>query len=208
MLYFPRWQDRPHPDRRAGRVHRHTARISFPRKPSRAGRTGCRSSSWCSASTCRAAPICSMRSTASDYVAAAPADARQRRPQGAAPGSADRLHRPRRPGRGRAAPHPRSRQARRCAQASRSAPQSADRPRSSAAASVNEFDLTVDDDGLARFTYSPAGLTAARPRHRRPVDRGHQPPHQRTRHDRAEHPAPGRRPHPGRGARPRRSGRG
>ena len=72
--------------------------------------------------------------------------------------------------------------------------------------SVNEFDLTVGDDGLVRFTYSQAGLDAARARHRRPVDRGHQPPHRRARHHRAEHPAPGRRPHPGRGARPRRSG--
>ena len=32
---------------------------------------------------------------------------------------------------------------------------------------VNEFDLTVGDDGLVRFTYSQAGLDAARPRHRR-----------------------------------------
>ncbi len=69
---------------------------------------------------------------------------------------------------------------------------------------VNEFDLSVSADGLARFTYSEQGLAQRVRQHRPAVDRGHQPAHQRARHDRAEHPAPGRRPHPRRGARSRR----
>ncbi len=36
-------------------------------------------------------------------------------------------------------------------------------------------------------------------RHRPAIHRGHRPAHQRTRHDRAFDPAPGRRPHPRRG---------
>ena len=60
-----------------------------------------------------------------DYVAEAAAHAGQRRPQGDAGGPAHRLHRPRRSGPGRAAARPRSRPARRCAQAARAAAQSA-----------------------------------------------------------------------------------
>ena len=51
--------------------------------------------------------------------------------------------------------------------------------------SVYEFDLTVADDGLVRFVYSDAGLTQRVRGIVAAVDRGHQPAHQRTRHDRA-----------------------
>ncbi len=60
--------------------------------------------------------------------------------------------------------------------------------------------------GLFTLQLTEDGLEQRVRRHRRSVDRGHRPPHRRTRHDRAEHPAAGQRPHPRRGAGPRRSG--
>ena len=57
-------------------------------------------------------------------------------------------------------------------------------------------------DGLIQLTLHRRGRQRPRPPRRRPGDRGHPPARRRARHDRAEHPAPGRRPHPGPGAGP------
>ena len=81
-------------------------------------------------------------------------------------------------------------------------------PRCSAVRASTSSISPISPDGVAVFTLFAGGAHPTGPRHRQPVDRGHQPAHRRTRHDRAEHPAPGRRPHPGRGAGPRRSRRG
>ena len=68
--------------------------------------------------------------------------------------------------------------------------------------SVAELSLEEPEPG-------PVQIHADRCRHRLPrqhggdaVDRGRRPPRQRARHDRADHPAPGRRPHPRAGAGP------
>ena len=128
-----------------------------------------------------------------------PEDSGQRCPQDTPPGAAHRLHRPYRAGdlcscasaTSTSSPMPGSASSR-CA------------TRSSTVSSAAALRVRPDRRRrrLTRFTLV-AGLVGAAARHRLAVDRGHQQPHQPARHDRAEHPAAGRRPHSSR-LRPRR----
>ena len=76
------------------------------------------------------------------------------------------------------------------------------RPALFGAGSIQELTLDEPEPGLLKFTLTDAGINYRISDGGDAVDRGGRPARQRTRHDRADHPAPGRRPHPGPGAGP------
>ena len=163
----------------------------------------CRPGRSCSASTSRAARTSSSRSTCQDLMRT-PDDAAARR---RAPRSArDARRRPRaassscraacrcafRTRRERDRAHAEAAGTRRSRSATRSSGQTGDRD-----IQVTDHARRADPAHLYGCRHQRAG-----PPRRRPGDRGHAPPRRRARHDRAQHPAPGRRPHPRPGAGP------
>ena len=70
------------------------------------------------------------------------------------------------------------------------------------AGTITELALDEPEPGVLRYTLTDEGIDYRVGSRGDPIDRGRRPARQRTRHDRADHPAPGRRPHPRAGAGP------
>ena len=164
---------------------------------SRPGRHG-RSAGWCSASICRAAPICCSRSIpttsrrTSSTRSATTCAARCARPRSATPAL------PRAPTASRSASRiptcrPRSPRLRELSQ-----------PLGGLLGSSGQRSLEVTDagGGLIRLTRAAGRDHRAHPPDHRAVDPDRRAPRQRARHRRAADPAPGHRSHPGAGAGP------